>query len=146
MRAIERETKPGRTACEISPDDTGARQELAASLVDVGEYAEAIRLLKEIARAEPNNVDALIDLGIAYSAQGFYSQEARPTLRRATETSPEELAATYHLATLLRYLGTSRRGHRAAHARLALDRASESGSKPTPRVRSSSRPSRPFRP
>src|SRR5207244_4307175 len=72
---------------------------LAASLIDVGEYAEAIRHLKDVTKREADNIDALIDLGIAYSAQGFY-EEAQRAFAQAQEVDPKEVLAPYHLAAL----------------------------------------------
>jgi len=75
-----------RIATELDPEDVGARQELAASLIDV-------------VRLEGDNVDAYIDLGIAYMEQGFYA-EAERAFRSAAEIAPNEVLAIYHLAAL----------------------------------------------
>ena len=68
-------------------------------LIDVGEYAAAIRHLKEVTKVDAENIDAAIDLGIAYCQQGFYA-EAERAFKQAQAIDPEEVLASYHLAAL----------------------------------------------
>ena len=60
---------------------------------------DAIKYLKRILKAEPETIEAHVDLGIAYTAQGFYV-EAERSLEKALELDKNDFATRYHLAAL----------------------------------------------
>ena len=84
----------------MAPDDLGIRHERACCMVDLGHYPEAITELKELLIVDPHHLQAKVDLGIAYTAQGFFEQ-AHALLANANEQDPHDFSARYHLAALL---------------------------------------------
>ncbi|MEW5852996.1 MAG: tetratricopeptide repeat protein [Myxococcota bacterium] len=86
-------------ALKLNPGDPVAHHELATVLMDLGRHSDAITHLRNVLRAEADNVDALVDLGICYTAKGFY-QEAEKSLTRAETLAPEDALCQYHLAAL----------------------------------------------
>jgi len=86
-------------AHDQAPDDEMIHHELACCLIDLERYPEAIGHLKTIVRACPDHVEAFVDLGIAFTAQGFYA-EAETTLEKALEIDGHDFASHYHLAAL----------------------------------------------
>ncbi len=87
------------TAQQQAPDDELIHHELACCLIDLERYPEAIGHLKRIIKGHPQHVEAYVDLGIAYTAQGFYA-EAEATLTKAVEIDSHDFASHYHLAAL----------------------------------------------
>jgi Flp pilus assembly protein TadD len=87
------------TAHELAPADELIHHELACCLIDLERYPEAIGHLKKIIKAHPDHVEAYIDLGIAFTAQGFYA-EAESVLSKGLEIDRHDFAAHYHLAAL----------------------------------------------
>jgi len=81
------------------PDDEMIQHELACCLIDVERYPEAIGHLKKIIKRYADHIEAYVDLGIAYTAQGFYA-EAESVLKAALAIDAEDFAAHYHLAAL----------------------------------------------
>lgn len=86
-------------ALDQHPKDSVARHEMATVLMDMGRYGEAIPHLREVVKAEADNLDAHIDLGISYTSKGFYD-EADKALGRALELDENDLMANYHVAAL----------------------------------------------
>ncbi|MEZ4269901.1 MAG: tetratricopeptide repeat protein [Myxococcota bacterium] len=82
-----------------APDDEMVRHELACCLIDIESYPEAIGHLKRIIKDHQDHVEAYVDLGIAYTAQGFYA-EAEGTLFAALKIDSHDFASHYHLAAL----------------------------------------------
>lgn len=82
-----------------APDDEMIQHELASCLIELERYPDAIGHLKKIVKSHPEHVEAYVDLGIAYTAQGFYA-EAETVLTKAVEIDDEDFAAHYHLAAL----------------------------------------------
>lgn len=87
------------TAHAQAPDDEMVQHELASCLIDLERYPEAIGHLKKITKAHPEHVEAYVDLGIAYTAQGFYA-EAEGVLQKAIEIDAHDFSSHYHLAAL----------------------------------------------
>jgi tetratricopeptide (TPR) repeat protein len=87
------------TAHSQAPDDEMIQHELASCLIDLERYPEAIGHLKRIIKTHTEHVEAYVDLGIAYTAQGFYA-EAEGVFRRALEIDDQDFSAHYHLAGL----------------------------------------------
>ena len=86
-------------AHQQAPEDETIRHELACCLIDLERYADAIGHLKKIVKAHPDHVEAFIDLGIAYTAQGFFA-EAENVLNKALAIDKDDFASHYHLAAL----------------------------------------------
>ncbi len=82
-----------------APEDTLIQHELACCLIDLERHPDAIAHLKNLLRAEPRHIEALVDLGIAYTAQGFYA-EAESSLHKALAIDPVDFNCHYHLAAL----------------------------------------------
>ena len=82
-----------------SPEDETIQHELACCLIDLERFPEAIAHLKKIIKSHPEHVEAFVDLGIAFTAQGFYA-EADSILAEALRIDPHDFAAHYHLAAL----------------------------------------------
>lgn len=80
-------------------EDETIQHELACCLIDLERYPEAIGHLKKIIKRYPEHIEAYVDLGIAYTAQGFFA-EAEGTFRSALEIDAHDFAAHYHLAAL----------------------------------------------
>lgn len=86
-------------AHEQAPEDELIQHELASCLIDLERYPEAIGHLKRIIKNHPEHVEAYVDLGIAYTAQGFYA-EAETILKQALEIDAHDFASHYYLAAL----------------------------------------------
>ena len=82
-----------------APEDEMIQHELASCLIDMERFPEAIGHLKKIIKGHAEHVEAYVDLGIAYTAQGFYA-EAEGVLQKALEIDPHDFASHYHLAAL----------------------------------------------
>jgi Flp pilus assembly protein TadD len=82
-----------------APDDEMIQHELASCLIDLERYPEAIGHLKKIVAAHPEHVEAYVDLGVAYTAQGFLA-EGEQVLQRAIAIDPHDFSSHYHLAAL----------------------------------------------
>jgi len=87
------------TAHQQAPDDEMIHHELACCLIDLERYPEAIGHLKQIVKGHPQHVEAFVDLGIAYTAQGFFA-EAEGIFERALAIDDHDFATHYHLAAL----------------------------------------------
>ncbi|MBI5542947.1 MAG: tetratricopeptide repeat protein, partial [Deltaproteobacteria bacterium] len=90
----------------LSPADAFPRHEMAALLMDEGDYRAAIAQLKEVVRLEPDNFEGHLDLGICYAQKGFYA-EAERAYRRAAELSVDDLLLNYNAAALYALWGKS---------------------------------------
>ncbi len=103
-------------AHQQAPDDEMIHHELACCLIDLERYADAIGHLKRIIKMHPEHVEAYVDLGIAYTAQGFYA-EAESVLGKALTVDPHDFATHYHLAAL--YSSWGRTGEALDHLEIA---------------------------
>ena len=88
-----------RRAHELAPEDDTVQHELACTLIDTEAYPEAIQYLKSLLKRSPSHLNALIDLGIAFTAQGFL-EEAENILGQALELDEFDFGAHYHIAAL----------------------------------------------
>jgi Flp pilus assembly protein TadD len=82
-----------------SPDDELIHHELACCLIELKRLPEAITHLKTILKTHPALLEAHVDLGIAYTAQGFYDK-AKESLATALALDENDFGAHYHLAAL----------------------------------------------
>ena len=97
--SLEESVMELETAHTQAPDDEMIQHELASVLIDLEHYPEAIGHLKKIVKAHPEHVEAYVDLGIAYTAQGFYA-EAEGMLKKGLEIDDQDFSSHYHLAAL----------------------------------------------
>jgi tetratricopeptide (TPR) repeat protein len=88
-----------KAAMELDTADALARHELAAMLMDEGDYRGAIVLLKDVVRLEPQNYEGWLDLGISYAQKGFY-QEAERCYGKAGELNADDVLLNYNRAAL----------------------------------------------
>jgi Flp pilus assembly protein TadD len=86
-------------ALKLDPNDSVARHEMATVLMDLGRHADAIPHLRQVTREDGENLDAHVDLGIAYGAKGFYG-EAERALKTALLLDPSDILGNYHLAAI----------------------------------------------
>ncbi|OGQ20003.1 MAG: hypothetical protein A2138_07545 [Deltaproteobacteria bacterium RBG_16_71_12] len=91
--------KEYQVALELDPGDPVARHELATVVMDMGKPGEAIPHLRDVVKAEPDNLDAWVDLGNCYATKGFYEQSEK-ALTRALEIDGADIMANYHMAAL----------------------------------------------
>jgi len=82
-----------------APQDELIQHELACCLIDLERYPQAIAQLKHLLKNNPEHLEAWVDLGIAFIAQGFYA-EAKNSLTKAIELDPTDFTSQYHLAAL----------------------------------------------
>jgi tetratricopeptide (TPR) repeat protein len=92
MRELQR-------AVELNPADPFPRHEIAALLMDEGDYRGAIAQLKEVVRLDPKAYEAHLDLGICYAQKGFYA-EAERAYERARALDADDLLLHYNTAAL----------------------------------------------
>ncbi|MBE2248095.1 MAG: tetratricopeptide repeat protein [Myxococcus sp.] len=105
-----------RTAIELDATDPFPKHELAALLMDEGDYRGAIAFLKEVTRLDEKNFEAWLDLGICYAQKGFYA-EAERAYDAAAELNKDDVLLLYNQAALFALWG------RAADAVAMLGRA-----------------------
>ena len=98
------------------PITNADRARHAAALIERGQLKAAERLLKDVLKADPNQLDALIALGVLSGMRGQLA-DAVKHLKRATQRSPASEGAQYNLGQALIRLG------RHAEAAEALERA-----------------------
>lgn len=76
---------------------SGPMLNLGMALVDLGEHADAIKVLNEVAKKEPKWAFPLNELGLAYRAQGNY-KEAAKQFKAAIDKDKSFADAYYNLA------------------------------------------------
>jgi tetratricopeptide (TPR) repeat protein len=86
-------------ALQQAPDDEMIRHELASCFIDLNRHADAIGHLKKIVKSHPEHVEAWVDLGIAFTAQGFLA-EAEAAFKKGLEVDAHDFGSHYHLAAL----------------------------------------------
>lgn len=95
----EEAMKELRTAIELDSSDPFPRHELAALMMDEGDYRSAINHLKEVTRLDAKNFEAWLDLGICYAQKGFYA-EAERAYDKAAELNAGDVLLVYNQAAL----------------------------------------------
>ena len=78
------DVQAARIAVDAHPNDTTHRQDLARTLMETAwfdpaatwkaKYEEAAAILESLLTIEPDNVVALVNLGVALSDQGFHAR------------------------------------------------------------------------
>ena len=132
-----------------TPKDPFPRHELAALLMDEGDYRAAIAQLKEVVRLEPENFEAQLDLGHLLRAEGLLRRGGARLRAARGRSSPRTCSSTTTSPRCTR-CGASRatRSRRSGRRSRRIRRRSAAGSqsdpmfdalKGTPRVRGRSR-------
>lgn len=80
--------------------DTG-EVAVGADHLKAGRLDEAVSTLREVLRKNPENVDALCFLALAYRRQEKHFEDAEALLRRATQLAPDHVSAWLNLGSLL---------------------------------------------
>ena len=109
-----------RRAIELAEKDPFPRHELAAILMDEGDYRAAIGQLKEVVRLEPTNFEAWLDLGICFAQKGFYA-EAERAYGEARKLKPDDLLLDYDTAALYAQWGKREQALEALRRAVAAD-------------------------
>ena len=68
-------------------------------LAGMGQYARAERFFSRAVEADPNDFQAVYDLGLAASQAG-HDERARPVLQKALELQPQNADVMYDLAAV----------------------------------------------
>ncbi len=96
---LEEARKELRTAIELDAADPFPKHELAALMMDEGDYRGAIGYLKEVTRLDAKNFEAWLDLGICYAQKGFYA-EAERAYDKGAELDKDDVLLVYNQAAL----------------------------------------------
>jgi Flp pilus assembly protein TadD len=123
---VDEATRALGRAIELAPKDPVPRHELAALLMDEGDFRAAIGHLKEVVRLEAGNFDAWLDLGISYAQKGFYA-EAERAYEKARALQPDDLLLNYNLSALYALWGKAEAALEALRRALAIDPARARG-------------------
>jgi tetratricopeptide (TPR) repeat protein len=90
-----------KKALEIAPNNLDFRRNLASALNFQGKSAEAIKMLEEITRQNPNFPEAHNTLGLIYAEQNR-RQEAIAQFQRALQINPNFAPARSNLERAMR--------------------------------------------
>ena len=82
-----------REALRLDPSNDVARTSLVKALTILAEYTEALPIIEDYARRNPNDFESPYLLGEVYRGLGRYA-EAIPLLRRAVKMRPDNYDAT----------------------------------------------------
>lgn len=105
-RIAELEEELARVRAEhpaVTPTMDTLLQHLSAKQSDPSPQDQTLHHLSDVLAKEPNNVDALFELGNIYERQGMYEQ-AIHEYRKALHINPDFVDAIEHLAFLLEKL------------------------------------------
>jgi len=96
-----------RRALQIDPTLAQARYYLGLALVDLKQYAEAIRELQQVAQSGANPAESFLALGVA-QLSARHTDEAIAALRESVRADPSSAAAHIQLARAYRLKGRLR--------------------------------------
>lgn len=98
--ALDAAIEAWRAAVAARPDQTRTSRGLVLALVSAGRSVEAVTLARAARERAPDDPEALVTLGLAYSEQDV--EAAMGCLTRALARSPQHTLARYNLALLYR--------------------------------------------
>ena len=93
---------------QFEPEESAWTILLAEILVNQGEYDQALSVLYDIPKDNPNRPSVLVNSSELYKAQGYYDVAERKLLL-AKELAPEEAILDFYLGTLLFESGSMER-------------------------------------
>ncbi len=99
---------------EVNPGDLGRRNDLAYALLQGGQLTDAIREFESVAEADPSNVFALHNLGLAWNLRGNV-ESAEWAYRAAIGAAPDHAPSLSNLAVVLANSGRTEEA--ASHLR-----------------------------
>ena len=102
------------------PEHAGARNNLAAILLQEGRAVEAERHLRQGLSMAPRNTKLLDNLGVALDAQGRH-EEAQQQFLASLEANPTGAAAHYNLGQILEWRGSTAAAIREYREAMRLD-------------------------
>ncbi len=102
------------------PITNADRARHAAALIERGQLKAAERLLKDVLKADPNQIDSLIALGVLSGMRGQLA-DAVKHLKRAAQRSPGSQAAQYNLGQALIRLGRHAEAAEALQQAVAIE-------------------------
>jgi tetratricopeptide (TPR) repeat protein len=85
-------------SAQANPDDPSLSQSHARSLMGLGCYADAIRILRTLTEKHPGNAEFKVDLALAYYAADRYPETIAICRQYEADTSPAGLRARVLLA------------------------------------------------
>lgn len=88
-----------KAAIAADPADHASRQELGVMYIKAALYQQASTVLQEVLDAEPDNLDALLAIGLAEFQQNHFDR-AEQSWDRAAEVRPEAAEPWYNLGFL----------------------------------------------
>jgi tetratricopeptide (TPR) repeat protein len=74
---------------------------VAADHLKAGRTDEAVAALRDVLRKDPNHVDAMVFLALAYRQMDQHMDDAEALLRRATQAAPDHVTAWLNLGSVL---------------------------------------------
>jgi len=74
---------------------------VGADHLKAGRTEEAVESLRDVLRKDPDNVDAMLFLALAYRKQEQRMEDAEALLRRATQLAPDHVSAWLNLGSIL---------------------------------------------
>ncbi|MEE4173515.1 MAG: sulfotransferase [Xanthomonadales bacterium] len=74
---------------------------IGADHLKAGRTDEAVDTLKAVLKKDPNNVDAMVFLALAYRQLDNHMDDAEALLRRATQAAPDHVTAWLNLGSIL---------------------------------------------
>src|SRR5262249_23092241 len=95
-------------ALELAPGDSIATCRLASSLYAKSDYAESIRLLRELIATKPRSHCAYFTLGVAFADAGIYRDAIRMWKKvvELAPDSPEAVSARESIDVLEKFIKT----------------------------------------
>lgn len=74
---------------------------VGADHLKAGRTDDAVTTLRDVLRQDPNNVDAMVFLALAYLQKDQHIEDAEALLRRATQAAPDHVTAWLNLGSIL---------------------------------------------
>lgn len=104
LERVEDLFKAHREVIDLYPENVAYRQLYVKTLLDQERYAPAMAQLQEIARLQPRNVDAVLDV-VRLENRLNGTEAATETFRRYVEARPDDLELQFRFGGFLRQQG-----------------------------------------